>query len=262
MKTPITITIMMLTLFFTNLANAETPEEKGLFIAKAVDNNDQGWTDSSMKLTMVLRNRQGDESLREIRIKSLEISGDGDKSLTVFENPADVKGTAFLSFSHVLEADDQWLYMPALKRVKRINSANKSGPFMGSQFAYEDLASFEVNKYKYKYIRDEEINNISTYVVENYPQYKHTGYTRQLVWVDKKRLIPLKVEYYDRKNVLLKTLAFDQYKQYLDKYWRAHKQRMENHQNGKTTLLTFREYQFRQGLSANDFSRNSLKRSR
>ena len=133
---------------------------------------------------------------------------------------------------------------------------------MGSQFAYEDLASFEVDKYKYKYIKDDTLNNIDTFVVENYPQYQHSGYTRQLVWIDKTRYIPLRVEYYDRKDDLLKTLTFNNYIQYLDKYWRAHEQSMENHQNGKTTLLTFSNYQFKKGLSDKSFTRNSLKRSR
>jgi len=263
MKKLIIITLISLT-FSPNYARAESAEEKGLQIANEVDLHDQGWVDTSTSMKMVLRNRQGDESIRKIRIKSLEVDndGDGDKSLTIFDTPADVKGTSFLSFSHTITPDDQWLYMPALKRVKRINSANKSGPFMGSQFAYEDLASFEVDKYKYKYIKDDRLNNIDTFIVENYPQYKHSGYTRQLVWIDKTRYIPIKVEYYDRKNVLLKTLHFSDYQQYLDKYWRAHTQSMKNHQDGKSTLLTFSDFQFKNGYSNRDFSRNSLKRSR
>jgi len=252
----------LISLTFSTLISANPAEDKGLQIAHEVDRHDQGWLDMSTNMKMVLRNRQGDESIREIRIKSLEVNGDGDKSITIFDTPADVKGTSFLSYSHAITPDDQWLYLPALKRVKRINSANKSGPFMGSQFAYEDLASFEVDKYKYKYIKDDKFKNIDTFIVENYPQYKHSGYTRQLVWIDQARYIPLKVEYYDRKNTLLKTLTFSNYNQYLDKYWRAHEQSMENHQNGKITLLTFSNYQFRKGLSDTNFTRNSLKRSR
>lgn len=257
-----TLLITLISLTFSSYAGANAAEDRGLQIAIEVERHDQGWVDTSTNMKMVLRNRQGDESIREIRIKSLEVDGDGDKSITIFDTPADVKGTSFLSYSHTVTPDDQWLYMPALKRVKRINSANKSGPFMGSQFAYEDLASFEVDKYKYRYIKDDTLNNIDTFVVENYPQYQHSGYTRQLVWIDKERYIPLKVEYYDRKNGLLKTLTFNDYKQYLDKYWRAHEQSMENHQNGKTTLLTFSNYQFKKGLSDKSFTRNSLKRSR
>jgi len=252
----------MTALLAVNVAFAQTAEEKGLAIAQQVDHHDQGWGDATASMKMVLRNRQGEESLRAIRIKVLEVKGDGDKGLTIFEDPRDVKGTAFLSFSHVIKPDDQWLYLPALKRVKRISSANKSGPFMGSQFAYEDLASFEVDKYRYKYLWDEKLAGRETFVVENTPQYKHSGYTRQIVWIDKQRYIPLKVQYYDRKNDLLKTLTFNDYKQYLDKYWRAHEQVMDNHQNGKITLLSWNEYRFRNGLTERDFERNSLKRVR
>jgi len=242
--------------------NAETAEQKGLNIAQQVETRDEGWQDTSASMKMILKNRQGEESSRLIRLKVLEVKGDGDKSLTIFDSPRDIKGTAFLSFSHAIVPDDQWLYLPALKRVKRIASSNKSGPFMGSQFSYEDLASFEVAKFKYKFLRDEKLGSHDAFVVENYPQYKYSGYTRQIVWIDKKRYIPLKIEFYDRKNDLLKTLVFNDYKQYLNKYWRANKQMMNNHQNGKSTQLTWSDYQFRTGLSERDFEKNSLKRAR
>ena len=256
------IFITVAALLAINVTFAQTPEEQGLAIAREVERHDQGWGDATSTMKMVLRNRQGDESSRSIRLKVLEVNGDGDKSLTVFDSPRDIKGTAFLSYSHITKPDDQWLYLPALKRVKRISSANKSGPFMGSQFAYEDLASFEVDKYRYKYIKDEKLDGQDTRVVENTPKYKFSGYTRQIVWIDKQRHIPLKVEYYDRKNTLLKTLTFSNYKQYLNKYWRAHGQVMQNHQNGKTTLLTWSNYRFRTGLKKRDFERSRLKRAR
>lgn len=246
----------------TSSVQAETPEERGLTIAKEVELRDTGWNDSTVNLKMVLRNKQGEESTRAIRLKILEVEGDGDKSLTIFDSPRDVSGTAFLSFSHALTPDDQWLYLPALKRVKRIASANKSGPFMGSQFAYEDLSSFEVAKYRYKYLKDGETDGIASFLVENHPNYTHSGYTRQIVWVDKERYIPLKIEYYDRKDDLLKTLQFKKYKQYLGKFWRAQEQVMENHQNKKTTVLMLEDYQFRTGLKDSDFQKANLKRLR
>jgi len=247
---------------FSNFVYAETEQNKGLEIAKEVERRDQGWGDATTKLKMILRNRQGEESGRNIRLKILEVKSDGDKSQTIFDNPADVKGTAFLSYSHTTKPDDQWLYLPALKRIKRISSSNKSGPFMGSQFAFEDLASFEVDKYTYKYLRDEVLQGTDSFIVEMYPQYEFSGYKRQIVWIDKQRYIPLKVEYYDRKNELLKTLTFKTYKQYLNHYWRAHQQVMENHQSGKSTLLVLNDYKFHVGLKEKDFNRNSLKRIR
>jgi len=261
-KTVLLSSMILTGTFLSTVTFAQTPEEKGLSIAKAVEKSDIGWGDTTANLRMVLRNRQGEESIREIRLKNLEVQGDGDKSMSIFDSPADIKGTSFLSFSHSVKADDQWLYLPALKRVKRISSSNKSGPFMGSEFAYEDLASFEVDKYRYKFVKDETVDGINTAVVENYPKYKHSGYTRQVVWIDMERHIPVKIEYYDRKNDLLKMLTFGQYKQYKGKYWRAHEQIMSNKQNGKSTVITMSNYQFKTGLKAKDFNKSALKRAR
>lgn len=241
---------------------AQTPEEKGLEIAVEADRRDTGFHDSTASLRMLLRNRQGEESTRDIRVKTLEVENDGDKSLTIFDSPADVKGTAFLSFTHKSGPDDQWLYLPALKRVKRIASRNKSGPFMGSEFAYEDLSSQEVEKYTYKYLRDEPYEGMDCFVIERDPVDKYSGYTRQLVWIDKAEYRPQKIVYYDRKNSLLKTLTFSDYRQFLDHYWRSHDMFMENHQTGKSTRLTWSKYKFRTGLTDRDFDRNSLKRVR
>jgi len=237
-------------------------EDKGLAIAQESDRRDQGWTDSQNSMTMVLRNKSGEVSERKIRSQNFEMQGDGDKGLTIFDKPTDVKGTAFLSFTHINEADDQWLYLPALKRVKRISSSNKSGPFMGSEFSYEDLSSFEVDKYKYKFLRDDQHNGEDVFVVELYPQYEHSGYTKIISWVDKSEYRIRKMEFFDRKDSPLKTLVYGDYKQYLGQYWRAHTMQMVNHQTGKSTDLFFEDYQFKTGLEEKDFSKNSLKRLR
>jgi len=239
-----------------------TPEQQGMEISQEVKNRDVGWGDSKADMMMFLRNEHGQESVREIKIKSLEQQSDGDKSLTIFNKPKDVKGTAFLSYSHHTGADDQWLYMPALKRVKRISSRNKSGPFMGSEFSFEDFSSFEVEKYSYKYLGDEVVNGQDNFMVEQFPLDENSGYTRRIVWVDKEEYLVQKIDYYDRKNSLLKTLTYVNYQEYLGKYWRAQSMQMENHQSGKSTELTWNNYTFNNGLKESDFSRNALKRVR
>ncbi len=244
------------------VAVAGPAEDKGLAIAQEADRRDSGWGDQTAKMKMILRNRHGQESIRLLRTKALEVPGDGDKSLTIFDSPRDVKGTALLSFTHALKPDEQWLYLPALKRVKRISSSNKSGPFMGSEFAYEDLTSQEVEKYRYKYLRDEKLDGRDTFVVERYPAYKYSGYTRLVTWLDKTMYQPLKIEFYDRKKSLLKTLTFSDYRQYQDKFWRPGKMSMVNHQTNKSTDLIWSDYRFGTGLTERDFDRNSLKRAR
>jgi outer membrane lipoprotein-sorting protein len=241
---------------------AGSAEDRGLEIASEADRRDTGFNDSKASMKMLLSNSHGDKSTRDIRVRTLEQPGDGDKSLTIFDSPADVRGTAFLSFTHKSGPDDQWLYLPALKRVKRISSRNKSGPFMGSEFAYEDISSQELEKYEYKYLREESCGELQCFVIERYPVDRFSGYTRQVVWLDTAEYRPQQIVYYDRKDAKLKTLTFSDYQQYLDKYWRAHSMYMQNHQTGKSTLLTWSDYAFQTGLSERDFNRNNLDRVR
>ena len=241
---------------------AETPEEKGLAIAQEADRRDSGFRNYTNDVQMILKNKQGQESIREIRSRTLEVEDDGDKSMTIFDQPRDVKGTALLSFTHKTGPDDQWLYLPALKRVKRIASDNKSGPFMGSEFAYEDITSQEIDKYTYKFLRDDTLDGLDVFVFERYPVDKKSGYTRQIIWLDTKNYKERKIEYYDRKNVLLKTLVFADYNLYLDKYYRAHDMYMVNHQKGKSTRLLQSNFNFDVELTDRDFDKNSLKRAR
>lgn len=238
-----------------------SPEKRGLAIAMEADKRNSGWKDQQSNLKMILRNPQGQATERNIRNKQLEVSGDGDKSMSIFDSPADVKGTAFLSYTHATKPDDQWLFLPALKRVKRISSNNKSGPFMGSEFAYEDITSQEVEKYSYKWLKDEQYEGRDTFVVERYPAYAHSGYTKQVAWVDKAMYQPLKIDFYDRKGELLKTLTHHGYQQYLDKYWRPQRMEMVNHITKKGTTLLWANYAFNNGFTDRDFDQNSLTRA-
>lgn len=262
-KTLLTLSLVSFALpSLADVAIDEKAREKGLNIATEAERRDTGWGDSSAEMSMHLSNKHGDSSTRELRLQTLEVDGDGDKSLTIFDEPRDVKGTAFLSFTHSLTADEQWLYLPALKRVKRISSSNKSGPFMGSEYAFEDLTSFELDKYEYEFLRDETFDGMDSFVVRNYPLYKKSGYKYRDVWVDKAEYRVLKTDFYDRKGSILKTLENSDFKQYLGQYWRPLKASMKNHQNGKSTDLIWSNYQFNVGLEERDFNKSSLQRAK
>lgn len=259
----LTLKLSLILLLLPLVVAAQTPEENGLAIAQEADRRDAGFGDFTADILMILKNKQGREKIRKIRIQTLEVEGNGDKSLTIFDEPRDVKGTAFLTFSHKVRNDDQWLYLPALKRVKRISSRNKSSSFVGSEFAYEDISSQEVEKYTYKRLGDEGYDGQDCFVIERYPvDKKNSGYKRQVAWIDKSEYRTLKANYYDRKGSLLKTLTIEGYQKYLDKYWRADKMNMVNHQNGKSTKLAWSNYKFRLGLKDRDFNKNSLRRAR
>ncbi len=240
---------------------AQTAEEKGFEIAAMSDRSDRGFGDSVVDLTMVLRNAAGQETTRSLSISTLEVPNEdvGDKSLVVFDSPKDIDGTALLSHAKILDPDDQWLYLPALKRVKRISSTNKSGPFVGSEFAFEDFTAIELNKYDYKWLREEKVNGVMMDVVERYPRYENSGYARQVAWVDQEIFQIHKVDFYDRRDDLLKTLQLEDYRDY-DGVWRSHKFLMTNHKTGKSTDLLYDDYRMKTGLDDNDFVKGILKR--
>ena len=241
-----------------------TAEQKGYELAARSDRSDRGFGNSEVELKMILRNKTGKEATRNLSIKTLEVPDEsvGDKSLIIFNTPRDIEGTALLSHARILEPDNQWLYLPALKRVKRISSVNKSGPFVGSEFAFEDLTSLELNKYDYRYLRTEACGALLCDVIERYPRYEHSGYTKQITWIDQETYQVRKIEFYDRKDQLLKTLSFENYQQYEGAYWRALKMSMVNHQTGKSTDLRYSDYHFKTGLKDNDFVKAVLRRLR
>ena len=218
-----------------------------------------GYQDAISEMEMTLVNANGQERKRTMKSKVLEKKG-GDKSLMEFLTPADVKGTKFLSYEHADKDDDQWLYLPALKRVKRIASKNKSGSFMGSEFSYEDLTAFNIDKYSYSGDAKEVIRDgKKLYESVRIPKSRNSGYTKQVSWVDPKTFLTQKVDYYDRKKELLKTATFEDYKK-IDGIWRVGKITMVNHQNDKKTILVWKNETIKNGLSDKDFNKRVLKR--
>lgn len=253
--------ILAVLLFSTISLNtfAITPEEKGLEIMTELKERDSGWNDMHSDTTMILKIGEK-ENKRNMEIKTLEVFDGGDKSLIKFLTPKSIKGTGFLTYSHVFEPDEQWIYLPALKRTKRISSQNKSGPFLGSEFSYEDMSVFEVEKFDYKYLKDETIEGIETFVVEQYPKDEYSGYSKRVTWIDKERYVVLKTEFYDVKNALLKTLTVSDLNLYEGKFWRAGKSVMKNNNNNKSTILLMNKISFNNGYSENDFNKRNLSR--
>lgn len=223
-------------------------DARGLEIATRADRRDAGFGDTSAVLAMTLYSSSGETTMRRMRARILETNA-GDKRLIVFDEPGDVRGTAVLTHSHTDGSDDQWIFLPAIKRVKRIAGNSRSGPFMGSEFAYEDLASQELAKYSYRHLRDEPCAAGQCYVIERTPADASSGYSRQLVWIDHEELRPWRVEYYDRRSALLKVLSFEGYEQYKDQYWRAARMTMHNVQTDKRTVIEWSDYRFGTGLN-------------
>ena len=230
---------------------------RGLAIAQEADRRDSGWQDARVDVRMLLRNQRGHTSERFLRSAWLEFPGDGYRTLVLFDRPEDVKGTAVLTFSDKVGDDDRWLYLPAVGRVKRVASSNKAGPFMGSEFAFEDLASQEIEKYTYRYAGEDALDGEPVWIVERDPVDSRSGYARQRVWYDQTHYRIRKIEYFDRKNDSLKTLTYGQYEQ-VGRFWRARVQVMVNHQTGKSTRVEFGPFRLGTGLTLGDFTVDRL----
>ena len=251
---------------FVDLISAGTNLEKGEKIAREMDIRDQGFKNVSSKMTMTLSDGRGTQTNRTMRTNILETnqSDAGDKSLVIFDNPRDIAGTALLSYAMITEADEQWLYLPALKRVKRISSRNKSGPFMGSEFSYEDITGNEVRKYSWEYIETLPCPNmpdLECAKLKSIPKYEESGYTKRFYYMDTQEFRPMVIEYYDRKDELLKTQIYSQYQLYENKFWRASVWDMNNVQTKKTTKLEFLNYDFKTPMDESDFTKSALGRA-
>jgi len=237
--------------------------ERGRRIFDSADARASGFGDLEVQLRMILRTAKGKETSRALRIRQLEIPEDGDRVLVVFDTPANVRGTALLSHGHPQTTDDQWLFLPALQRVKKIASRNKSGPFLGSEFSFEDLAPQEVEKYTYTYLRDDQVDGAPVFVVERVAKDQFSGYAKEEVWLDQAHLRVLRVDYFDRRGRTLKTLEVSGYRLFETRFWKPGRMLMRNLLNGKSTELLWSEYTFDLGFTAErDFSVASLRRAR
>ena len=217
-----------------------------------------GYGSSMSKTTMVLKNAEGDENVRKLEMRKLE-SKNGDKSLLVFLYPNDLKDTKLLSYEVIGGDDKQWLYLPAIKRVKRISSRNKSGSFMASEFSYEDISSQNYKNYTYSGDAKRVIQDgVEYFQITRVPKDKHSGYSKQIIYIDTKEYLARFGEYFDKQGQLLKKIYFSDYV-LLDGVQRVHKIVIKNVQNKKQSALIWEEDKIKVGMRAKDFSKRVLR---
>jgi uncharacterized protein len=221
-------------------------------------------TDETVSFRMKLVNRRGQERERQMSWVRRNEKG-SESALIRFEAPADVRGTALLSIENHGGEDDQWLYLPALQRSRRISAANGADSFVGSDFAFEDLRPEEIADFEYTVKREEAIDGAAAWVVEAVPATatarKESGYGRREIWVRKDNYVIIRVDFYDHAGEMLKQfLAHDVRPVKGSKSWRAHRMEMRNPRTGHATLLTFDEFVVDSGVPGETFSLRRLER--
>lgn len=215
--------------------------------------------DQEGNLTMSLINSRGEVRAREIK-QYLKDYGDMEKKIMFFLSPADVLNTSFMSWSYsqVGKDDDQWIYLPALKRVKRISSDSKSDYFMGSDFTYDDLGDRNPNDDTHKLLREETLAGESCYVVESIPKTDYM-YSKTITWVSKDKWIGKKKEFYDEDGDLLKILTVNKVEK-IKNYLIITQSEMHNVQKDHKTKMQLKNVKLDIGIDDNQFTERMMKR--
>jgi outer membrane lipoprotein-sorting protein len=234
-------------------ASASTPEQKGLEIATKADKAQSGYETELADIELILINAQGDQITRRMTGKVREVDSDGDRSILTFVWPPDVKNTRLLTWAHWTKSDDQWLFLPSIKRVKRLSARGRKASFMGSEFSYEDIAHLEVEKYTYKYIKDDAHSGRPAWVIEAYPVDKKSAYSKQVVWIDKDYLYPIRVDYYDLQSKHRKTAIASDFKKLNNRWWRPAKIEMTNQVTRKRSIFVFKKRTFGADFADDEF---------
>jgi len=233
----------------------------GRNIAVMMDERPDG-EDRRGEMKMTLINKRG--KTRERKVLSLSKDyGKDTKSIILFKAPADVKGTGFLSFDYDEPGkdDDRWLYLPALKKSKRISGSAKGNYFMGTDFTYDDMGGRSVDEDRHKLLREEQVGGHLCWVLESTPKDKSYMYSKKNAWIRKDALIALKVNYYDRHGHLLKTLTIQDMRK-IDGIWTIMKMTMDNKLEKHKTILEFTEYRHNSKLTDSLFRISTLERGR
>jgi hypothetical protein len=252
------VLLAALVVLSAKVSQVDAAEDRGLSIMEEQRQINSGYRDELVLYKMTLVNSKGDRSDRSLELRTLEGHDAGDKTLLIFRDPPDVRGTTLLIHENRVGDDDQWLYLPALRRSRRIASSNKSSSFVGSELAYEDLAPNEVTKHQYRYLREETLRGVPVWVIESVPRFKDSGYSRRELFVRQDNHQMARVNCYDRKGQLLKVGRWDGWWKVMDKRWRARSLRIENVQSGKSTILEILDVKIGNGYSPGDFSTRAL----
>lgn len=256
------LALLILPVLPAPIAWAETAEERGLRIATEASSRSRGYEDIAVTGEMILKTSSGQTAERRFDANWVAIGEGVSRSLLIFRWPGDIRNTALLTHVYKGKNDDQWLYLPAMERVRRISGSGRSGSFVGSEFAFEDMADQEVDKFRHIWVADQACPGGGTcHVIDRVPTTR-SGYSRQRIWLDTSELRLQRVQFFDRRGAHLKTLVISGYRKYNNRFWRASRMDMVNHLTGASTRLNWKNWQFNRGLNPNAFTVNALRRIR
>lgn len=223
--------------------------------------------DSTTDATFRLLNASGQERVRETRGETKLIEGTTDNMRSVdFLSPSDIRGTKTLLIEHTGKDDDMWIYLPAMKKVRRLVSNNKKDSFVGTDFSYGDVIGHKVEDWNHKLIKEEIIDGKPCYVIESTPKRPevsdNSGYSKRVTWVEKESSIALRGESYDLNGQLLKKTTSDDIRKVdpAANKWQAMKLIAEDVQSGHKTIIEFKNFKANVGVAGDIFTPSYLER--
>lgn len=260
----ITVNISLIPFLIFNTAAADDPKARE--IMQKVDARDDGDNQTS-QMQMILIDKRGNQRIRTIQSYTKDF-GEDTYRIMFFQEPADVKNTGFLTYDYddANKDDDQWLYLPALRKSKRIATSDKSGSFMGSDFSYADMTDRDLQDYDYNLVKEMQVEGHDVWVIEAIPRneeiIEETGYEKTLAFVRKDNYVVIRaVNWVDKGNKLKYMEITDLAK--IDGIWTPREMQMTT-KRGRTTLhktiLRFSDIKFNQQLDENVFTVRRLEK--
>ena len=209
--------------------------------------------DSTSDATFTLINKTGQERVRKtFGVSKLQANGEDNMRMTRFMAPADVKGTVSLLIEHSAGDDDIWIYLPALKKVRRLVSSNKKDSFVGTDFSYGDVIGHKVNEWNYKLLREEEADGAPCYVIEATPKSdavrNNSGYAKRVTWIRKDNFFAIKGDLWDEAGEPVKTFHMTELQEVdtARHKWQAMQLESNNLQTGHQTVIKFENFKVNQ----------------
>ena len=214
--------------------------------------------------TFTLRNKGGAERIRKsFGATKLQSNGDDNMRMVRFMSPADIKGTTTLLIEHGEADDDMWVYLPALKKVRRLVSSNKKDSFVGTDFSYGDVIGHKVEEWTHRLLREEVVDGAACYVIESLPRNEtvaaNSGYSKRITWVRKDNFVSPRAEFWDTAGQPLKRIAASDIRPAgKEGHWQPMITEAENLQSGHKTIVRLDRFEADAGIEASLFTTRYL----
>lgn len=240
------------------LAGQAWADAAGVELAQRVYDRPDG-KDAAFAMTMTLTEKNRNPRVRKMLLYRLDQKADEVSTLIRFTDPADIEGTGLLTLDHASGDSDQWIYLPALERTRRIDSNRKGGRFVNSDYYYEDLRDRQVNKDQHRLLGQEDLAGINCEMLESIPTERgNSVYTKRISWIDPLTLLPMRVDFYEKRQDQPSKRLLVVKREKIQGYWTVMDSTLTTLSNGHQTRLTLERTQYDRGLPARLFTNQVL----